>query len=44
MSLRDSDALSFDCSGTLIDWDAGIAAVLLRQAGANDVEKAGADE
>ena len=26
--LRDFEALSFDCYGTLIDWEAGIAAVL----------------
>ena len=28
MGLIDFDALSFDCYGTLIDWEAGIAAVL----------------
>ena len=28
MNLGDFDALSFDCYGTLIDWEAGIAAVL----------------
>jgi 2-haloacid dehalogenase len=28
VDLRDFDALSFDCYGTLIDWEAGIAAVL----------------
>jgi len=28
MTLADFDALSFDCYGTLIDWEAGIAAVL----------------
>lgn len=28
MNLRDFDALSFDCYGTLIDWEAGLAAVL----------------
>jgi 2-haloacid dehalogenase len=28
MNLTDFDALSFDCYGTLIDWEAGIAAVL----------------
>jgi 2-haloalkanoic acid dehalogenase type II len=28
MDLDDFDALSFDCYGTLIDWEAGIAAVL----------------
>jgi hypothetical protein len=26
--LADFDALSFDCYGTLIDWEAGISAVL----------------
>jgi 2-haloalkanoic acid dehalogenase type II len=28
MNLSDFDALSFDCYGTLIDWEAGISAVL----------------
>ena len=28
MTLTDFDALSFDCYGTLIDWEAGLAAVL----------------
>ena len=28
MNLRDFDALSFDCYGTLIDWEAGIVAAL----------------
>lgn len=28
MSLTDFDALSFDCYGTLIDWETGIAAIL----------------
>ena len=28
MDPSDFDALSFDCYGTLIDWEAGIAAVL----------------
>jgi 2-haloacid dehalogenase len=28
MELTDFDALSFDCYGTLIDWEAGLAAVL----------------
>ena len=28
MNLADYQALSFDCYGTLIDWEAGIAAVL----------------
>ncbi len=32
MNLADYDALSFDCYGTLIDWEAGIAAVLSRWA------------
>ena len=32
MRLTDFDALSFDCYGTLIDWEAGIAAVLSRWA------------
>jgi 2-haloacid dehalogenase len=29
MDLTAYKALSFDCYGTLIDWEAGIAAVLL---------------
>lgn len=29
MDLADYDALSFDCYGTLIDWEAGISAVLV---------------
>ena len=28
MKLTDFDALSFDCYGTLIDWETGLAAVL----------------
>ena len=28
MKLTDFEALSFDCYGTLIDWEAGLAAVL----------------
>jgi 2-haloalkanoic acid dehalogenase type II len=32
MNLTDFDALSFDCYGTLIDWEAGIGAVLARWA------------
>ncbi len=28
MELRDFDVLSFDCYGTLVDWDAGLAAAL----------------
>lgn len=35
MNLNDFDALSFDCYGTLIDWEAGIAAVLRRWADAH---------
>jgi 2-haloalkanoic acid dehalogenase type II len=37
MKLTDVDALSFDCYGTLIDWEAGIAAVLSPWARAHDV-------
>jgi 2-haloalkanoic acid dehalogenase type II len=32
MNLTDFEALSFDCYGTLIDWEAGIGAVLARWA------------
>ncbi len=32
MNLADYDALSFDCYGTLIDWETGIASVLARWA------------
>lgn len=39
MNLNDYDALSFDCYGTLIDWEAGIAAVLRRWAGAHGLER-----
>ena len=35
MKLTDFEALSFDCYGTLIDWEAGIAAVLGPWAAAN---------
>jgi len=28
MELTDFEALSFDCYGTLIDWEAGLLAVL----------------
>jgi 2-haloacid dehalogenase len=35
VNLADFDALSFDCYGTLIDWEAGIAAVLRAWAGAH---------
>jgi 2-haloacid dehalogenase len=35
LNLGDFDALSFDCYGTLIDWEAGIAAVLRRWADRN---------
>lgn len=37
MRLSDFDAVSFDCYGTLIDWEAGIAAVLRRWADAHDL-------
>ncbi len=37
MKLSDFEALSFDCYGTLIDWEAGLAIVLRRWAGAHDV-------
>lgn len=37
MKLGDFDALSFDCYGTLIDWEAGIAAVLGPWAAAHGV-------
>jgi 2-haloalkanoic acid dehalogenase type II len=37
VNLGDFDALSFDCYGTLIHWEAGIAAVLRRWADAHDV-------
>lgn len=33
MKLTDYDAVSFDCYGTLIDWEAGLAAVLTDWAG-----------
>jgi 2-haloacid dehalogenase len=35
VNLGDFDALSFDCYGTLIDWEAGITAVLRRWADAH---------
>jgi len=35
VNLADFEALSFDCYGTLIDWEAGIAAVLRRWADAH---------
>ncbi len=38
MKLTDFEALSFDCYGTLIDWEAGIAAVLRRWADAHGLE------
>jgi len=38
VNLNDYDALSFDCYGTLIDWEAGIAAVLRRWADAHGLE------
>lgn len=37
LNLADVEALSFDCYGTLIDWEAGIAAVLRRWADAHDL-------
>jgi 2-haloalkanoic acid dehalogenase type II len=38
MDLTDFDALSFDCYGTLIDWEAGIVAALRAWAQANGLE------
>ena len=38
MTLADFDALSFDCYGTLIDWEAGIVAVLAPWARAHDLD------
>lgn len=38
MKLTDFDALSFDCYGTLIDWEAGIAAVLSPWAAAGGLD------
>jgi 2-haloalkanoic acid dehalogenase type II len=38
VNLNDFDALSFDCYGTLIDWEAGIAAVLRRWADARGLD------
>jgi 2-haloalkanoic acid dehalogenase type II len=37
VKLSDFDALSFDCYGTLIDWEAGLAAVLRGWAGRHGV-------
>jgi putative hydrolase of the HAD superfamily len=37
-NLRDFDALSFDCYGTLIDWEAGLSAHLRPWADAHGVE------
>ncbi len=37
MKLSDFDALSFDCYGTLIDWEAGIAAVIEPWASENGI-------
>jgi 2-haloacid dehalogenase len=37
VNLGDFDALSFDCYGTLIDWEAGIEAVLRTWADAHDL-------
>src|ERR687890_152547 len=38
VNLGDFDALSFDCYGTLIDWEAGIAAVLRTWARGNGMQ------
>jgi len=38
VQLTDFEALSFDCYGTLIDWEAGIGAVLRRWADARGLE------
>ena len=38
MQLTDAEALSFDCYGTLIDWETGISRVLRRWADANGIE------
>jgi 2-haloacid dehalogenase len=38
VNLSDFDALSFDCYGTLIDWEAGIAAVLRAWADAHGLD------
>jgi 2-haloacid dehalogenase len=41
VNLADYDALSFDCYGTLIDWETGIASVLTpwaREAGLDVTE------
>jgi putative hydrolase of the HAD superfamily len=38
--LSEYEALSFDCYGTLIDWESGIAAVLTRWAGEHGLEVA----
>jgi 2-haloacid dehalogenase len=40
MDLTDYEALSFDCYGTLIDWEAGIAAVLRPWAGSAGLDVA----
>jgi 2-haloalkanoic acid dehalogenase type II len=39
MDLADYEALSFDCYGTLIDWEAGIAAVLTAWARENGLDQ-----
>lgn len=38
LKLTDYEALSFDCYGTLIDWEAGIAAVLRKWADKNNLQ------
>ena len=40
MNLTDFEALSFDCYGTLIDWEAGMLAVLRPWADATGIERA----
>ena len=41
MNLADFDAFSFDCYGTLIDWEAGLATVLRRWADAHGLAMTG---
>jgi 2-haloalkanoic acid dehalogenase type II len=41
VNFGDFDALSFDCYGTLIDWESGIAAVLSEWAGAHGLRMTG---
>ncbi len=37
MKLTDFDALTFDCYGTLIDWESGIATALRTWAGGHAI-------